>query len=157
MKHCIKECSSELVFSIFCVALGMFSGYLGHAEDSSWYMGLNKPIFNPPSWMFAPVWTILYILIGITFGRLWKQRSRNRFVLHLFTLQFVFNLCWSVFFFRYQSPGLALFDICMLWVCLVIFMILIRDQAGMLLLCLPYLLWVSFALVLNATLYTMNI
>src|ERR1700744_3076154 len=99
MKQNIKQYSYAIGGIITCLTLGMISGYLAHTDDSLWYASLQKPSFNPPSWIFAPVWTALYIMMGIAIGRLWKNRARNKEALMFFAIQFMFNLLWSPLFF----------------------------------------------------------
>lgn len=141
------------------VGLGAGSGVL-FAPDA-WYAGLLKPTFNPPSWIFGPVWTVLYALMAVALW--WMRRDREadvaqrRRASRLFAVQFALNLIWTPLFFGLRSPGLAFVDICLLWVALLATMLAfgrVRPLAGYLLL--PYLLWVSFALVLNGTIWLMN-
>ena len=148
----------EIVGSLICLTLGMASGYLSHASDSVWYAQLSKPFFNPPSWIFAPVWIILYLVIGIVGGMLWKNRVKNQKLTLLWIMQFIFNLLWSPIFFYCHSICLALIDVCFLWVSLLGLMLLALTQKPIIvLLIIPYFLWVSFAFVLNCSIYFMNI
>ncbi|MFZ5637860.1 MAG: TspO/MBR family protein [Pseudomonadota bacterium] len=141
------------------VGLGAGSGVLFGPDE--WYAGLLKPTFNPPSWLFGPVWTALYASMAIALW--WMRRDRaadpaqRRRAGRLFAVQFVLNLIWTPLFFGLRSPGLAFVDICLLWVALLATMLAfgrVRPLAGYLLL--PYLLWISFALVLNGTIWLMN-
>lgn len=99
MPYDYKKLYPEIIGIIICIALGILSGFLSHASDSAWYMSLQKPCYNPPSWVFAPVWTVLYGMIGIVMGRLWKQRFEHQGLMLLFIMQFVCNLAWSPLFF----------------------------------------------------------
>jgi translocator protein len=130
-------------------------------DPNGWYADLLKPTWNPPSWLFGPVWTLLYIAMA---AALWLVRRepdidedlRQRAVA-LFAIQFLLNLAWTPLFFGLHSPGLAFLEICVLWIALLWTMLMfgrIRALAGYLLL--PYLLWVSFALVLTGTIWLMN-
>ncbi|MEQ1512034.1 MAG: TspO/MBR family protein [Lysobacteraceae bacterium] len=130
-------------------------------DPNGWYADLLKPTWNPPSWLFGPVWTLLYIAMAVA---LWLVRRepdieeplRQRAVA-LFAIQFLLNLAWTPLFFGLHSPGLAFLEICVLWIALLWTMLMfgrIRALAGYLLL--PYLLWVSFALVLTGTIWLMN-
>ena len=78
IKDFIKEQKFEIIGSILCIILGMLSGYISSAGDSLWYQNLKKPIFNPPKWLFGPVWSILYIMIGIALGKIWKLKDNVR-------------------------------------------------------------------------------
>ena len=150
----LKKYQPEMLGALLCLSLGILSGYGVQAGDSSWYLSLNKPIFNPPAWIFGPVWTTLYIMMGIAVGKLCKQK--HKYLVILFTIQFIFNLLWSPLFFYFERIDLALVDICALWVSLMMLIIGVRNQKTIFLLLLPYALWVSFALFLNFTLYQIN-
>jgi tryptophan-rich sensory protein len=134
----------------------MLSGYGIQTGDFSWYKGLLKPSFNPPNWIFGPVWTLLYLMMGALFGKLWKEREAHKGLLLLFTLQFIFNLAWSPLFFSCHRIDLALYDMSLLWITLVLFMGLTWRKPSFLLLSVPYALWVSFAFILNISIYKMN-
>jgi translocator protein len=127
-------------------------------QPGAWYDGLTKPSFNPPSWVFGPVWTLLYVLMGVAAWLIWRQyRGRARGALTLFVVQLVFNAGWSAMFFGLQSPGLAFAWIVVLWLLIVATTVVfwrLRRAAGALLL--PYLAWVSFAAVLNYSLWQLN-
>jgi translocator protein len=142
------------------VTLGTGVGML--FVPDAWFFGLHKPTWNPPDWLFAPVWATLYVLMGISF---WLVRSQidagveaRRRASVLFLVQLLLNLMWTPIFFGLRSPLLAFIEICALW-CAVLFTTVefgkIRALAGYLFL--PYFLWVSFALVLNGTIWLMNI
>lgn len=154
----IEKYYPEIVGSVVCLTLGMLSGYVSHASDSLWYAELSKPFFNPPAWIFAPVWAVLYLMIGIVFGMLWKDRVKNQKLILLFIAQLIFNLAWSPLFFYYHRIGWALLDLWALWDLLGIFMagIVARNQRSILFLIVPYFLWVGFAFALNMSIYFMN-
>lgn len=139
----------EILGSIICLALGMFSGYISGSGNSEWYQHLVKPSFQPPPWIFAPVWTILYIMIGIVLGKIWHTKNRG-----LFIFQLLLNLSWSPMFFRYHKIDLALLDTILLWANLVALMYQSNNTIRLLLV--PYLLWVSFAGILNYQIYVLN-
>ena len=144
---------------LLLVGLGATSGGL-FGPDAS-YAALLKPTWNPPSWVFGPVWTLLYAMMAVA---LWVIRREpesadglRRRALILFAIQFALNMAWTPLFFALHSPGLAFAEICVLWVALLWTVLAfgrVRALAGYLLL--PYLLWVSFALVLNGTIWLMN-
>lgn len=144
---------------LLLVGLGATFGSL-FAPDA-WFSALLKPTWNPPPWLFAPVWTVLYTTMAVA---LWLVRREpgtedhlhNRALL-LFAVQFMLNMLWTPLFFALHRPGLAFVAICLLWIALLSTMLAfgrVRPLAGYLLL--PYLLWVSFALVLNGTIWLMN-
>ena len=156
MNQYIKHYQAEIIGIIICLGLGMLSGYLSNSGDSIWYSSLIKPSFNPPSWVFAPVWTVLYIIIGIVMGKLWKSRATHRLLLTIFCIQLILNLSWSPLFFYLHRIDLALYDIIALWLTLMIFMILSYRIKSVFLLNIPYIAWVSLALSLNFYIYQMN-
>jgi translocator protein len=127
-------------------------------QPGVWYDGLEKPAFNPPSWVFGPVWTLLYVLMGVAAWLVWDRHGdRARTALALFLVQLAFNAGWSAIFFGLQSPGLAFAEILVLWALILATLVAfwrLHRTAGMLLL--PYLAWVSFAAVLNFSLWRLN-
>lgn len=153
----IEKYYPEIICVVLCLGLGILSGYSVKAADSVWYMTLKKPIFNPPSWIFSPVWTLLYVMMGVALGRLWKEKAKSTFLIILFGVQFFFNLIWSPFFFYLQRIDWAALDIGALWFSLIIFMIFARKKRLIFLLFLPYILWVTFAMILSFTIYKMNV
>lgn len=123
-----------------------------------WYAGLVKPEFNPPGWIFGPVWITLYILMGISVYLIWSARGKNsKNLTNLFWLHLIFNAMWSVIFFGLHLPGWALINLIIIWIFIVIFIIRfwsVNRWASALLI--PYLLWVSFAGVLNYFIWYLN-
>jgi len=129
------------------------------AGPGAWYAGLTKPAWNPPNWLFAPIWTALYLGMALAAWRVWRQGGwrRQRGPLVLYLVQLALNALWSLLFFGLQRPDLALAEILALW--LVIGLTLgwfyqIDRIAGLLFV--PYLAWVSFAAFLNFTLWQLN-
>jgi tryptophan-rich sensory protein len=124
-----------------------------------WYFDLAKPSWTPPGWIFGPVWTLLYAMMGVAAWLVWKQTgfSRARAALSLFAIQLVLNGVWSWFFFGLHRPGLAFIDILALWVMILATTLAFwqhRPLAGALLI--PYLAWVSFASALNFSIWWIN-
>jgi tryptophan-rich sensory protein len=125
-----------------------------------WYPTLVKPWFNPPSWVFGPVWTILYFLMGVAAYLVWRkglEESGVKTALVLFSIQLGLNGIWSLLFFGMHSPCLAMIEIVLLWCAIVATLIAFLKQskaAGVLLI--PYWAWVSFAVLLNFSLWTLN-
>lgn len=147
---------SSIVGAIICVVLGLLSGYFTATEIGSWYTTINKPSWNPPNWIFGPMWTTLYILMGVAVGRIWHKSGQSE-AFWLFVIQFVLNLAWSFLFFYLHGIGTALVDIILLVLFLVFtiraFYKIDRLAAYLLI---PYLMWVLFATTLNATIYSLN-
>jgi translocator protein len=150
-----------LVMVVTCLAIGFLSGQVTKAAILTWYVTIEKPSFNPPNWIFAPVWTALFVLMGVSGGLVWHQIETNREVvkkaLLFFAIQLVLNALWSYLFFGLHNPMLAFFEIILLW--LLIYetyskFVKIDKIAGYLLL--PYLAWVSFAMVLNGSIWWLN-
>jgi len=142
-----------LLFLVLVVGGGLAIGYI--TLPGEWYAGLVKPSFNPPNWIFAPVWTILYILIAIAGWRVW---DRGLSVPQEFWwAQLVLNFLWSPAFFGFQQMGLALVVIVLLLVTIIGFIkVTWNTELISALLLVPYLLWVAFAALLNASLWRLN-
>jgi tryptophan-rich sensory protein len=125
-----------------------------------WYAGLAKPLLTPPSWVFAPVWTALFVLMGVSLFLLWKEGTEKPGVgaaLVFFGLQLGLNVLWSALFFGLQSPLLGLIEILALWLAILATIVLayrVSRPAAYLLV--PYLVWVSFATYLTWAIWTLN-
>lgn len=145
---------SAFLFIALTLAIGMVVGILN--PPGEWYAELNKPFFSPPNWIFAPVWTALYVTIGFVGWRIWTYR-RNSSAMPLWFTQMVLNFFWSPVFFGLHFPALALVVIVMTALAILAFIIStwIRDKLSSLLF-LPYLIWVSFATLLNAAIVVLN-
>jgi tryptophan-rich sensory protein len=121
-----------------------------------WYAGLAKPFFNPPNWIFGPVWTVLYVLIGMAGGIAWLSPARGPLT-GLWRAQAALNGAWSIAFFRMQSPAFGLVVVIAMLAAILAFIALAwRPARASALLFIPYALWVSFATLLNATILAMN-
>lgn len=133
---------------------GMVIGYL--TRPGEWYSTLQKPSFNPPGWVFGPVWTTLYVMIGVAGWRLWLKH-RNSSAMALWWVQLLLNYLWSPAFFGINSPALALVVIIALLATIISTIVAAwrRDRVTALLL-MPYAAWVSFATVLNAAIVALN-
>ncbi len=146
---------------VSCIVLGSLGGIVTITGPGSWYALLAKPAFSPPGWLFAPVWTLLFILMGISLWMVWNKgagRRNVRIALGIFAVQFAFNIAWSFLFFGMQSPFLGLVDILILWVLILATIVCFyRVQRTAAYLLIPYILWVSFASFLNYTIYVMNL
>ena len=137
------------------VALTASAGLL--YEPGVWYQHLAKPYWNPPSWVFGPVWGALYVGIAVAAWLVWRRSMRMVTSLHFWLAQLVFNWMWSYFFFGLQRPDLALIDIILLFIAFVGFIVTARRRSiGASLLFVPYAGWVAFATALNFTIWQMN-
>lgn len=139
---------------LLCLLIGLFGSYVTNQHDYAWYNQLHKPAFNPPRWLFAPVWILLYIMMGVALGLLWK--AQRYLSLSLFAVQLIFNGLWSYFFFGLHSIRWALYDMMALWFTLMLLLFSIKNDKKIFALLLPYFLWVSFAALLNITLLYLN-
>lgn len=145
---------SYILFIGFVVGAGLLAGLTNAPGD--WYQSLEKPFFNPPSWLFGPVWTTLYVLIGIAGARIW-QRAPQSAAMQLWFAQMALNLMWSPAFFGLENPELALAVIAGMLVTITAFMAKARsiDRISALLF-IPYLAWVGFASLLNLSIAWLN-
>lgn len=142
-----------------CAAAGAVGSAFMAASDRSWYAGLSKPSFNPPGWLFGPVWTVLYILMAVAAWLVylkWPARGVKP-ALTAFAVQLVLNAIWTGLFFTLKSPLAGLADIIALWLAIGATMWLFRPiSTGAFWLMVPYWLWVSFAMVLNGAIVRLN-
>jgi len=142
-----------------CLGVGGLGGAVTAESVTTWYATLNKPSFNPPNWIFGPVWTALYILMGVAAWRVWRSADRDtaRGPLAVFALQLAVNLGWSVAFFGLRNPGLAVVVILALDLLVLATALMFRriDRLAAWLL-VPYLAWISFATLLNVTIWRLN-
>jgi benzodiazapine receptor len=149
-----------LVSLLIVLAIGFTASMVTRPEIAGWYSTLKKPVFNPPPWLFAPVWTTIYVLIATAAYLVWKHRSRKPAYIiarAVYIIQLTLNFSWSIVFFGLHQVLAALIVIILLWVSIVININWFNKYskvAGWLLW--PYLLWVSFATVLNACIYLLN-
>jgi benzodiazapine receptor len=168
---------------IICELAGVIGSVFTVQEINGWYKGLSKPSFNPPNWIFGPVWTTIFVLMGISLYLVWikKWEPKHKFdkkktkpwnplsekffagewkrinIILIFSTQLVINILWSVIFFGMHSPGVAFFEILMLWFAIMFTIInFYRVSKTASLLLLPYILWVSFASVLNFFVWILN-
>jgi len=149
----------KLIIAIIIPQLAGFLGSIANfASIDTWYKGLVKPSFNPPNWIFGPVWTTLFLLMGVSLYFVWTTEGQNKKLAYwIFGIQLILNILWSFVFFFWQNQGWALAEIAVLWVSILANIIIfyrINRTAGLLLL--PYILWISFAAVLNYSLWRLN-
>jgi tryptophan-rich sensory protein len=154
----------EIVKLLISILICQLAGFIGSIFTSSsvttWYRSLAKPSFTPPNWLFSPVWISLFVLMGVSAFMIWSKGlsdGRVRMALSLFAGQLILNILWSVLFFGFRSPLAGLIEILILWLAILLTVISfwrISSLSGLLLV--PYLLWVSFAAVLNYSILTLN-
>jgi tryptophan-rich sensory protein len=151
----------KLFISILIPLLvGAISGYFTTSGVNGWYALANKPWFNPPNWIFAPVWTTLYVLMGIALFLVWKSDAATgikQAAISLFAVQLILNFFWSLIFFKMQQPGWAFAEIILMWVMILLTILSfgkIASTAAWLLV--PYICWVSFASLLNYSIWRLN-
>lgn len=156
MSKPLKFITSILV----CEAVGLLATPFTISSIKTWYSTLNKPSFSPPNWVFGPVWTILYFMMGVSVYLIWIKEMKNKKVkvaLIYFSIQLFLNFLWSILFFGLHSPVLALIEIIILW--LMIFLTALKfykiSKPAFYLL-IPYLLWVNFATILNFSVAVLN-
>ncbi len=143
-----------------CVLVGFLSSFATQSSVNTWYVDLNKPSFNPPNSVFAPVWTVLYVLMGVAAGIIWSKGFHHLWVktaLYHFGFQLLFNALWSIVFFGFRNPFAGLLIILVLLVLILLtikwFKVVSTTAAYLLI---PYLLWVCFATALNYKIWELN-
>ena len=150
-----------LAVVVTCLAIGYFSGIVTRSSIDTWYPTLIKPSFNPPNWIFAPVWSLLFAMMGVAAGLVWNHIESEKEVvkkaLIFFIIQLALNALWSYLFFGLRNPVLAGIEIVLLW--LMIYETYLKFSkinkiSGYLML--PYLAWVSFAMILNWSICWLN-
>ena len=153
--------TGKLIASLLLpIGVGGIAGMFTTEAIPGWYASLVQPSFNPPNWVFGPVWTTLYIIMGISLYLIWKMdagKQRNQAIL-VFMLQLLLNFCWSFFFFYFKMIGVALIDIVALWIMIVVMLFrFYKLKPISAYINIPYLLWVTFATALNTAYFFLNI
>ena len=149
-----------VVSIIICQAAGLAGSLFNFASIPTWYATVNKPFFNPPNWVFAPAWTTLFLLMGISLYLIWDKGLGSKGVrkgVYIFGIQLGLNVLWSALFFGLRSPPLAFIEIVALWIAILLTIrafIPISKRAAWLLV--PYITWVSFAAILNLSIWALN-
>ena len=146
------------------IAICLLAGVLGSVFTTpaipTWYATLIKPSFAPPNWLFFPVWTALFIMMGISLFLVWQKGLENvqiKIAISIFGVQLILNVIWSAAFFGLRSPLAGLIEICILWIFILVTILKfmkISKTAGLLLI--PYIFWVSFAAVINFFIWRLN-
>jgi len=151
---------TPIIFIIISQAAGIIGSIFTSPAIPGWYASLNKPSFNPPGWVFGPVWIILYTMMGLAAWLVWQKWGESglaKTAVILFFIHLVFNTLWSFLFFGLQNPLLAFIEIIILWAMILALIILyyqLDKRAAYLMI--PYLLWVSFAALLNFSIWRLN-
>ena len=156
----MKNIPSLIVCVIICLAVGGLAGFATQSSVTTWFTTLNKPFFNPPSWLFGPVWTTLYILMGVALWLVWnapETHPQRKNGIIIFAIQLIFNFLWSFLFFGMRNPLFALFDIVLMLITITLTIIIFRKiNTKTTPLLAPYLAWVSFATLLNVSIWWLN-
>lgn len=149
-----------LIAIVVCQLAGVIGSLFTAPAVANWYPTLDKPVFNPPDWLFAPVWTLLYLMMGIALYIFWQKAERGetkKLAIAFFTLQLVLNTLWSIIFFGLKLTWLAFAEIIILWIFIALTIkYFYRQQKLAAYLLVPYILWVSFAAVLNFAIAYLN-
>ena len=147
-----------LVALLCCFGTSAVGGLLTATSVSGWYLQLSRPSWNPPGWLFGPVWTTLYAMMAVSVWLVWRASDKPERAITVFAIQLGLNLLWSALFFGLRSPGLALLEILLLLGMIVLTIVEFarwhRLAAALLV---PYLLWTSFATALNGAIYWLNL
>lgn len=156
----LKKLSVAFIFVIISEAAGGAGSVFTTGAIANWYASLERPSFTPPNWIFGPVWTTLYFLMGIAAYLVFNEgfsKKEVKLALSVFAVQLILNVLWSFIFFGLKSPGLALFEIIVLWFSILTTIVIfyrISKPASFLLV--PYLLWTTFAALLNVAIFKLN-
>jgi benzodiazapine receptor len=151
----------RLILSVSaCLLTGVLGSFATRDSITTWYAQLSRPSFTPPNWTFGVVWPVLYVMMGISVFLIWNvgiDRKRVRVALACFVLQLILNGLWTFIFFGWHLIGFALVEIVILWGAILVTIIAFwKESKPAAVLLLPYILWVSFAIVLNASLFLLN-
>lgn len=148
----------RLALSIaLCEGVGVIDSVFTAPSVTGWYSSLPKPFFNPPNWIFAPTWTLLYLLMGIALFLIWRTPTKSvsgfltkRKAVWIFVFQLFLNVLWTIFFFGFENAGAAFFEIIALWFAIIWTIMGFRKISGpAVILLLPYIAWITFAAILN--------
>jgi len=149
-----------IIAILICESAGIIGSIFTAQSVNSWYQQLNKPGFTPPNWLFGPVWTTLYLLMGISVYLVWEKRKfakSTRTAMVLFFIQLMLNSLWSFTFFGMQAPLIGLINILLLLIFIALTMTwFYRISKPAFLLLIPYLLWVLYATALNYAIFQLN-
>jgi benzodiazapine receptor len=155
----MKSWKMLVLFILICQLAGIVGSVFTTPAIPTWYAGISKPDFTPPNWLFAPAWTTLFLLMGVALYLIWEKGfKKNRIAVYVFAAQLILNIIWSLLFFGLQNPFFAFVEIIILWIAILATIILfcrVRKEAGIILI--PYIAWVSFAALLNYSVWMLNV
>ncbi len=160
-KNTLLAISRLIASVVICQLAGVIGSLFTTPAIPTWYATLRKPSFTPPNWIFSPVWITLFVLMGIAAFLVWNKGlsdQKVKIALSIFAFQLILNVLWSVMFFGLRSPLAGLIEIAVLWMVIlltILYFFKVSHVAGILLI--PYILWVSFAAVLNFSIWRLNI
>ena len=148
---------SFILFAITTFSASFIGGLVTLNFKEPWYSSLNKPFFNPPDWIFAPVWTLLYLFMTIAIWNAWHKNIKNINLVYIYFIHLFFNTTWSIIFFGLQSVSLAMLNLIVLILFIVLLMFNYRRVSIIsFYLMIPYLFWCCFALILNISIFIKN-
>ncbi len=146
-----------ILFFVITYSASLIGGLATLNYKEPWYSLLNKPVFNPPDWIFAPVWTTLYLMMTISIWLYWHSKNKNINTIYIYFVQIFINTTWSIVFFVFHQIQFSIFVLILL---IILIIILIKKFSNVNLissyLMIPYLLWCCFALILNLSIYLLN-
>ena len=148
---------SFTLFAITTFSASFIGGLVTLNFKEPWYSSLNKPFFNPPDWIFAPVWTLLYLFMTIAIWNAWHKNTKNINLVYIYFIHLFFNTTWSIIFFGLQSVSVAMLNLIVLILFIVLLMFNYRRVSIIsFYLMIPYLFWCCFALILNISIFIKN-
>lgn len=154
----IKSWRLLISLILLCEGAGIIGSLFTFSAIPVWYAALTKPVFSPPNYLFGPVWTILYALMGISLYLVWISRIKSKgYAIKVFFIQLGLNAVWSIIFFGFKNPGMAFIEIIALWAAIFLTIRAFRKISKLASYILyPYLAWVSFAAFLNFSIWMLN-
>ena len=148
---------SFIIFAITTYLASFIGGIATYTSKEPWYSSLTKASFNPPDWVFAPVWTTLYLFMTIAIWSAWQKNNNNINLVYIYLIHLFFNTTWSIVFFVYHNIFLALINLIILISLIILLMVKFKTVSKLsFYIMIPYLLWCCYALILNTTLFILN-
>ena len=148
---------SFIIFAITTYLASFIGGIATYTSKEPWYSSLTKASFNPPDWVFAPVWTTLYLFMTIAIWSAWQKNNYNINLVYIYLIHLFFNTTWSIVFFVYHNIFLALINLIILISLIILLMVKFKAVSKLsFYIMIPYLLWCCYALILNTTLFILN-
>ena len=148
---------SFIIFAFTTYLASFIGGVATYTSKEPWYSSLTKASFNPPDWVFAPVWTTLYLFMTIAIWSAWQKNNNNINLVYIYLIHLFFNTTWSIVFFVYHNIFLALINLIILISLIILLMVKFKTVSKLsFYIMIPYLLWCCYALILNTTLFILN-